>query len=316
MALKKTFISDEKRLVRGEHWIFVRSKLRARDRVHHRAWKILMIAGPSPQEEIACLRELMPSAHITAVDLDQANIEAARTAGADSAICCDISKFIEVDDDNYGPPSRSGSPGHWWPPKEVGSEFDAICLDLTGPANDWLAEVIAVYYRCLTKNGVLIVTFSYGRDVVEFYQDNWNRAKNRPWNHVGGSDYEVRYLLGGGIPEQIAARIYFLFKQRCPRIRSVIQYSGNSMPMVSVLLARDRGDYPVKFIKIESEDFELAVTSENLGNIYACPQDRILELRRSMTAKKAVRTRRERLAIQGNLKLLTHHQNNERKIHE
>jgi hypothetical protein len=39
--------------------------------VHHRPWQLLIVAGPAPHEEIACIRALMTKAVITAVDIDE-----------------------------------------------------------------------------------------------------------------------------------------------------------------------------------------------------------------------------------------------------
>src|ERR1700757_3362033 len=88
-SMQSEAISDQKRLVRGEHWLRARHFLRARDDVHHAAWRLMIIAGPAPDEEITCIRELMPKAHILAVDIHEANLMAAIDAGADDTIRCD-----------------------------------------------------------------------------------------------------------------------------------------------------------------------------------------------------------------------------------
>lgn len=251
--------------------------LRARDHTHHHPWRVLIIAGPEPKEEIRCIRALMPQAHITAIDIEAQNVEAAKKAGADVAIICDVADY-EIEDRGY-----SGKVNH--PPAAIGRDFDAICLDLTGPANEWLYRLVGVYLPCL-KRGVLIVTSSYGRDVLEAYQEKWRMAKEE---HRQSLEIE-------GMPEPIRWRLHYLLRGRAKFLQSCIQYRGKVMPMLSCLLWHRTGvDLPpATYCSIEPGDFERAVTGENIGDIYACPPDRILALRRSMAAQKAVKTRRQR----------------------
>jgi|SRR6516225_8089599 hypothetical protein len=50
--------------------------------------------------------------------------------------------------------------------------------------------------------------------------------------------------------------------------------------------------------EVEADDYQIALDGENLGNILACPQDQLLEIRRQRTrkiaARKAVKTRQLR----------------------
>jgi hypothetical protein len=283
VGMKKTSISDQKRLVRGEHWIMARRILRARDFIHHGKWSVLIVAGPSPHEEITCIKELMPTAHITAVDINPSNVEAAKFSGADRALVCDLSNYSRAGFHNHGETKM--------PPEEINESFDVICLDLTGTVTPWLNEVVSVYKRALAKKGVLIVTFSYGRDVTEAYFEQWR---------IKGKQY-IDLLDIEGMPDQAKFRIFSLLGTRTRYLQSCLMYLGKQMPMISCLMVNCLDLPKAKFEKITDEDFELAVTAENLGNIYACPQDRILSLRRSIAAKKAVRTKRMRQERQSDL---------------
>jgi hypothetical protein len=297
-------ISDQKRLVRGEHWLATRTFLRARDNSHHRAWKILMIAGPSPHEEINCIRELMPKTFIVAVDIDHRSVSAALAASADKALLCDITSSLTGSDlsavRELWPGTITGMFPPRVPPFELWDNYDAISLDLTGPADAKLATAVQTYWHLLQKGGVMQITFSYGRDVVEHYKVLWDKALQR---HPGGFGPNINavYLQELGISDLLAARILLVLNERTKKLVSVLQYSGKSMPMVSCLLVKDRQRYPAKYCVVSEGDFEAAVTAENLGNIYACPADRILFLRRSAIAQRGVATRKARLIEQKRL---------------
>lgn len=274
-------ISDQKRLVRAEQWIFARRFLRSRDCVHHAKWKLLIVAGPCPSEEIGCIKELMPKAHITTIDINEANILAAIAAGSDEVAVHNLSEFDRA-------PAINGAGTTQIPSSKLGKiPFDAVCLDLTGHVSNELVKLIKVYFANLAKGGVLIVTFSYGRDVTEFFDEHWRRLNMYR---------EERAMLEQiGMPEPIRNRIAFLLGNKIRYVQSVLQYRGGAMPMVSLLMIQDRRRREgAKFKSIIQGDFEAAVSAENLGNIYACPADRIEALRRSKSAHKAVATRKMR----------------------
>ena len=86
-ALKFTgdHTTDAKRFVRHEHLLHARSVLRVRDAVHNAPYRIMMLAGGSPREEILSIREKWTRAHIVAVDRDPRCVDLAREAGADEA---------------------------------------------------------------------------------------------------------------------------------------------------------------------------------------------------------------------------------------
>src|ERR1700761_4855930 len=94
--MKAESISDQKRIVRAEQWTLARQILRARDATHHPKWRFLTIAGPIPAEEIDCIRNLMPKAHITAIDIDAKNVAAAKTAGADVSLLHDVNESLWI----------------------------------------------------------------------------------------------------------------------------------------------------------------------------------------------------------------------------
>jgi hypothetical protein len=297
--MKKTSISDEKRLVRGKHYELARYALRARDAVHSACWKFLTIAGPSPNEEITCIRELFRDAIITSVDNEEANVLAAINAGTDDPLQCNLFNFQPV-------PKGALNQVDLRPPQQLDRIFDVICLDLTGHASKALHDLIKIYWNVLSPRGVMIITFSYGRDVVEAYQYDWRCAlakygQEKTWStaHTRGIEQLKELIIKHSLSESVAQRIYYALGIRCEFLWSVLQYSGAAMPMVSCLLQKNGKFLTPRFLKISEMDFLLAVTAENLGNIFACPQDRILELRRSLAGTKAATTRALRTAGNG-----------------
>lgn len=284
-------ISDQKRVARGEAWLRARYWLKARDGIHNGAWKCLTIAGPAPFEEIKCIRSLMPNAEITCVDINRENAARALDAGADFAMCGDIAEFSEV-------PLSSGNFKYIPPAPLRDKKFDVVNLDLTGAASDWLKRLVNTYWlEALTTRGVMMVTFSYGREVVEKLDEEWQREtgdyRNKQYKLVDhGSQLE-------NIPAKLAARLWYVFRSRTQNIEYCFQYKGKRMPMVSCLLVkRHKAMPPAKFVPLTSQDFELAVTAENIGDIYACPPERIAHLRRSLAARKAVHTKEIRSEVQ------------------
>src|SRR4051812_22114148 len=87
-------ISDQKRLARGEQLLVARSCLRFRDEAHNRKWRVMVLAGASPAGEIAAIREVLPTAHITAVDKDHSCVRAAKDAGADETLQVDLTNYV------------------------------------------------------------------------------------------------------------------------------------------------------------------------------------------------------------------------------
>lgn len=310
-------ISDQKRFVRGEHWLRARYHLRVRDHVHHGAWELLIIAGPSPAEEINCIRACMHKARITAVDINEQNVMKAIDAGADDAFVCDISNFENLHAGN----------GHYRktvPPVELrDKKFDVICLDLTGPANDWLQAVVGCYYRSVASGGVMMVTFSYGRDVVEAQQGEWEHFRykaHEKWHH-NDEQYKNQSARNSWIglkdvPDIVAIRVWYALQTRCADLKSCVQYRGSQMPMVSCLIAK--GCYGIaKFRALSPDDLCHAVFDEqlNLSMLYACPAERIdafrLAVTRKEAARKAVETkqRKKRIAQIRPVPLLTFQEN-------
>jgi hypothetical protein len=276
------------------HYKLARDGLRARDAVHSAPWKFLTIAGPSPSEEINCIREVFfgtKDVIITSVDTNEANILAAINAGTDDPLQCDLFDFQAMPKGAYNQIDLR-------PPQQLDRIFDVICLDLTGHADKGLHDLIKVYWKVLNKRGVMIVTFSYGRDVVEAYQYDWRCAlakyeQQRTWvsAHNRGIKQLQKLIIDDGLSESIAQRIHYALGTRCEFLWSVMQYSGKQMPMISCALQKNGKFLTTEFVKISEMDFVLAVTAENLGNVFACPRDRILELRRSLAGIKAAVTR-------------------------
>ena len=279
-------ISDQKRLARGEHWKRAQYWLRARDGAHNKAWKVLIVAGPSPAEEINCVRELMPNAHITAVDIERERAEAALDAGADEAMVGDLAELEQQPVGSYGA-------FKYIPPLPLRErKFDAVCLDLSGPANDQLKRVVQAYFtESVVAQGVLILTMSYGRDVMERIDAEFSKEKVRDRK---GMLHDPLLQLDS-MPEHIASRLWFVLRSHAAKLDSCIAYKGAQMPMISALLVKKSSRLPAaSFLALQVGDFELAVTTENLSKVYACPAERIAEIRRKAAAAKAVHTRKIR----------------------
>jgi hypothetical protein len=274
-------ISDQKRLVRGEHYKLARGLLRARDEVHQTKWRILTVSGPSPKEEIDCIRALFSHAFIVSVDIEPANTMAALAAGADDAHTGDLMDYTTADYAIRKPPAFLGN-----------EKFDVLCLDLSGPATSALRRTVSVYWQyLLSTRGVMIVTLSYGRDVMEMYEHHWERA------HGPDVEWLQKKI---DIPGPIRSRLHFTFLSKTRCLQSVMLYAGKQMPMISTLLVK-RSFYAseipsqrLSFVKVDEPDYELMLTDDSRASIYACPQDRFEELRRSHIARKAVHTRQVR----------------------
>lgn len=288
-------VSDQKRAARGEQLRFARTLLRARDGVHHRAWRVLMTAGGAPSEEINCLRELMFRCEIVAVDRDPECTEAACEAGADVAICCDLFDFLL--------PNGQGDQRGARAPRDIlraggKARFDLIDIDLCRGAGADLGKLSSIYNRsALSLGGVFIVTFSYGRDVVERFGEA---------AHSVHEFHPVRRLCED-LDEVMQARIASVMPNAWKRhaaLRSVVLYRGNAMPMCSVLWSKSSsvtsetdgsrqwlGPQP-KVIRLADDDLEGLVLWENddPALVYATPHDRIESMRRSRAARRAART--------------------------
>ena len=265
-------ISDQKRFVRAEQLLYARSRLRARDRKHHAQWRVLILAGGSPAGEIVAIRELMPKAHITAVDMDPACLSAAIDAGVDEVIQCDLTDYSFDGNRLYKPTAAL---------RKV-PKFDLVSLDLCAGANRITRRICRVYLdQLVNTNGVAILTFSYGRDVIEEIDDE-------------SIPYQLRHLSDYGASDRNLRRIgYLLTGMQLCRVRSVIIYRGNEMPMCSVLTSAKGCFAPASYVQVELGDFELAVVYPDSASLYDCPQARIDSLRRRFAAIKAVLTRRK-----------------------
>jgi hypothetical protein len=281
-SFDRSKISDQKRLVRGEHLLAARSHLRARDRVHHAKWRVLILAGGSPTGEIKAIRELMPKAHVTAVDKDPVCLEAAIEAGADEIIHCDLTDF------HIAPPFIGSKIQR----KQVNASlldcerFDLINIDFCCNALSIPKSFFTLYSRLLTFSGVFLLTFCYGRDVTEYFIDLLKRRDE--YNCLS-----IARMRKAGVPDVTIGRLLHVFyNSQFDSIRSVMLYKGNEMPMCSVLYqGSGKGGLPISFMRIEPGDFELAVAYPSAVNLYDCPQERIDSLRRKFAAIKASLTR-------------------------
>ena len=273
-------ISDQKRLVRGEHYLAARGVLRARDEVHNRPWRVLTLAGAAPRGEIGTIRELMPKATIVMVDRDRACLEAAIDAGADDVVQCDLAEFQMV---RRRVLSREGNSRRFVHPslERYVRSFDIVNLDLCGHFGAESRDIVRVNQVLLNLGGVLMVTVSYGRDVIESHR--LARANASAW--------QVDHLTRLGAPIGLVDRLCYLLNQtQASKLRSVMLYRGASMPMCSLLICSNGGQ--PSFVQVEAGDYELAVVYPGAAELYDCPQGRIESLRRQFAALKAAHTRR------------------------
>jgi len=284
-------ISDGKRLARGEQLLLARTLLRARDGVHNKRWRILTLAGAAPRGEIAAMRELMPKASIVAIDRDPGCLEAAIEAGADDVIECDLSDF-----ELAGELHKIRKPA-----RQVAAlgEFDLVNLDFCAGINPDTRDVSRVYFRSIAARSVLILTFSYGRDVCEVFEEEIIRWEHRAAGH--GSDARVENsarglerLKAAGVPRTVLGRIlYVASPSMLDDLLSVICYRGAAMPMCSALfqVRSKRGAAPLSFVAVDGADLELAAVYPDAAALYDYPRDRIESLRRRFAALKAAITR-------------------------
>jgi hypothetical protein len=276
-------LSDSKRAVRLLHWAWCRYWLRRNFNNNKDNWRLLTISGPAPAEEITCIRQLMKRADITSVDIEKEFVELARQAGADEAVVCDLDDLrkVEADSDKHMPQSQF-----------MGAKFDAICLDLTIPAQAKLTRIVKAYMDySLKKQGVLIITFSYGRDVRERIDAGWERQVAK--NYLNNPAQHLREITN----EKIAARIWQLLKSQCLRINSCLEYRGHQTPMASCLLVKyDPKDIPppATYLKLEKTDYQLLLDDTDKESLQLCPRDRVLKaraVRDKRAAAKAVATK-------------------------
>ncbi len=278
-----TRISDQKRFVRGEQYLAARTALRVRDFVHHAKWRVLIMAGGSPRGEVRAIQELMPRAHITAVDRDERCLQAAIDAGVDEVVQCDLSEFSgQIGTTSFGPATALRALPPW----------DVVSLDLCGVANPTTKKISKACAYLVSKRGVFILTFSYGRDVIE-------AIKKQPIHNFDCVDGSAQAVFDAGASDLLLRRISYLFdgNSRVGRgISSIFTYRGAEMPMCSVLcggelITTDKGVRAPSFVQVERGDFELAVCYPESAALYDCPQDRIDALRRKHAAIKASYTR-------------------------
>lgn len=292
-------ITDQKRLARGEQLLYARRRLRIRDMAHNKAWRILMLSGGAPSGEINAIRDLMPKAHITALDKNTSCLEHAIEAGADDILDHDLSdKWI------FGKPKGS---------LRESLAFDLVDFDLCANVNNDSKELVRINQRLVKYNGIFILTFSYGRDVGEVFDETFqaNRhyhatceAKNewnrRPYDRIGE-------LLTKGVSESLCGRILWMMptdglgnaRVALRWLHSVIVYRGNKMPMCSLLFQPSVKASTTSVLLIEKGDFELAALNEyDPTKIYDCPESRITGLRRSHAAFKAWLTMRQKSSEQ------------------
>jgi hypothetical protein len=293
-------ISDQKRLARGEQWLLARACLRARDGVHHRQWRVMTLSGEAPGGEFTAIRELMPKAQITAVDLSTAALEKAIEAGADEVICCDLSQTTDS-------PRSDGQTRNGPASALAGLRYDVVNLDFCGTPTDQMREVISVYRHIVEHFGVYMVTFAYGRDVIERWAGIVPTERRRLVRAAAMAQKTglptrttrtIRVLdrLVSALDDTLAARVVWLSRGILADLRSVIVYRGHAMPMCALLFCSLRHPGEPSVVTLDEGDFELAVEHLSASRLYDCPEDRIAFFRRHAIAMSAVRTRQARQA--------------------
>lgn len=288
--------TDQKRVARGEHLKLAKYYLQARDGVHNGAWRVLLLAGPEPTGECKAVRELMPRCHILCVD-KQWEYAARAACSADAIMQCDISPVTEiVHHEGFGNGYNQTKVFVNPQLKEKGP-FDLIDLDLCANPSLSLPQLIRVNSTLVQARGVMMLTFSYGRDVLPLSIEARKKYWSKQMNDYDYENEEEHWFLGSAIPDYVQGRIIFLLgNSLLKRLRSVILYQGERMPMCALLLASARTDSsPISFIKLGPEDFANVVLEFENGDpclIYDCPAERLMFLRRSRAAHKAVATRR------------------------
>lgn len=225
------------------------------------------MAGGAPLGELVCIRELMPKSHVTAVDNDMACCESAAIAEYDEVVHTDLTYYEQ------GNPRPSANAAI-----KALDKFDVVNLDMCCGASEELKRMVRVYSERLTSRGVLMVTFSYGREVIEFF-------KMRPYGK------SVEWLMKNGLPELLAQRVDYIGAKMALDLVSIILYRGCAMPMCSLLFHRATKCNGLSFVKLDEGDLEMAVLQPDPSRLYDCPQERIEALRRSCAAIRAGLTR-------------------------
>lgn len=276
MKFTEATTTDAKRLVRGEHWKLVQTHFRREQKKHHPNIRVITLAGGNPHEEITCIRSLLPQAEIVAVDHDQQCCEEAKKAGANTVICADL-----FDWDGTKVPRSI---------QEL-RPVDVVNLDLCGGITQDVERAVTRYGQLVRAAGVLMLSFSYGRDVAELFSQ-------APWR---------------GIPAPLAGRVKYLndriyhkkYKEdwRSKQdiliptlgLTSVLAYKGAQMPMCACLWEGHSDPDKPSFVNVTDEDLMQAVLVQldplDVSRLYAVPSERIQHFRRKAAARQAVITR-------------------------
>lgn len=185
----------------------------------------------------------------------------------------------------------------------VASHFDLVTLDLCGGVSSVSRALLRSYARALTPRGCILFTFSYGRDVGEAF-----RALVRGGDLTGEVTVPTRSLMKKGMPDTVAGRLCFLSENGGLRLRSVMLYKGKEAPMCSSLWQRWHTDkrrvhqfyWPhdlrapadISFSKVGNQDLQNLIVHPDIAKLYGCPEERVIAVRRSAAAQRAVATRK------------------------
>lgn len=161
---------------------------------------------------------------------------------------------------------------------------DLVNLDMNGIADEQFRRTLDIYSRQLVRaRGILMATFSYGRDAAPFYASLAMRGK--------GFDPRSRMEFNPDITASLWGRIEFLTPGNSI-IESVVVYPGNAMPMCSVLWmsgARARSNEAERserfsFMNVRDVNLsEVVSTPIDVAALYATPEARVRALRATRT---------------------------------
>lgn len=149
----KDTTTDAKRLIRAEFWAKAQDQMKTKGT---RKPYVVTLAGRNPAEELHVIRTLMPKAHVLMVDIDPEACRSARDAGVDEVMCGDIFTWTDMP---------------WM------TRCHVINLDLCGTLTRDVALGTKKYGNLVAKrNGVLMLTVSYGREHEKFTWKSYNQV--------------------------------------------------------------------------------------------------------------------------------------------
>lgn len=268
MAFTAEKITDAKRVVRGDMYMFVSSLS------DYKPKHVLFLPGRTPEEEISCAR-LAGAEHVTAIDTDRKSCKAAEPHADRVLLGCVSRLNVPGEILEYGKkPDEFYGPGYKRPYKMAyglrQTNYDFVSLDFcttvenideTGPSG-W--SVVGPIGAASKRTGVLAVFASYGRESSR-YVDYVNSVKDtRNHDFRLGRGAADRYLLSLGLelPDTVATRLIHawmsLSNWTAWRPLRIYRYIGKRVPMFGAVFSmwaeHKFRDIKVEFLDIRNED--------------------------------------------------------------